>query len=401
MRVVLVRTYHQAPGRGLPARILIAASWIFVALTVVGMVGVWLESRKPKPTARRGTAVDPSPIPVPAGPDRPSREELEAEEVFREVGLDGSVVRRLLPTLDSPAATATLRKRFVLDAETESRFLSLLKTMEERRELLKQTVLVHKAAVDGAKELQDLILRHVREGGPLGRPELRDLWRAAVEAETRVDVPDAWHADEIHRRVATRQLVRRGDVARRAVDYRLCGEAVRTLIAANEPLRRLAAALPEDVREQAFPKAPPPGLNGYIDRQLDQDDPRFIQLDQHRMLCGSGLAWLFEYNNLDIRDVERDFDLAADDLECLLLIREPLGRITNAYKAAHHSPPGPVAGRILQPERPLADPPGGSTPEPPPPSRLDELPAWLEPIKKRRPRRVDPQREALKVLPFF
>ena len=354
MPVIILEPIRRPPTPNERRGALAGFSWCFVILAAVGLARfAWLNRGDAQGESGQTPPEEPAAAaPADADAVAPSPEDAarrEADEALSEMGLAEGVLKRLFPTLDKPAAAASLVKRFELDPETERRFLSLMVAMEERREFLLKTVQVHRAMVTSARGLKDRILRDVRSGGQLGGPELRDLWRAAIEAETDVDVPDGWHAQKIYDRVAMHQLVQRFDVAKQVVSYRLCGEAVRKLVAVNEPLRRLSAALPEDVREETFWKIPRDGADPYFDHQAQAGPWGYY--GGYNWGCGSGLFWMFEFSNLAPRMVLDDFELAAQDLERLLMLREPLGLVLHEFKAADRSSPGLVPRRAPEPPK--------------------------------------------------
>lgn len=412
MPILILEPIRRPPTPNERRGALAGFAWCFVILAAVGAARyAWLKWKGGEPETQAAAAIEATPsADADAAISPEEAADREADRALIEMGIAEGLLKQLFPTLDKPAAVATLVKRFELDPENERRLLSLIRAMEERREFLEKTLHVHKAMVASASRLRDGILDDIRVGGPLGSPKLRDLWREAIEAEVDVDLPDGGHAQKIYDRVATHQLVQRFDVAKQVESYRRCGEAIRRLVAVNEPLRRLSEALPEEVREKTFWKIPREGADAYFDRQAQAGI--WGNYLTYNWGCGSGLFWMFEYSNLDPRMVHDDFELAAQDLERLLMLRQPLGRVVHEFKSAHRSPPGPVPRR--DPE-PTAGEPTSTSPAPPPRQPLEDLPDWMgpraaaraaepalpepRPVKKRRPRR-SPQLDPRDIFPW-
>jgi hypothetical protein len=381
MPIIILEPIRRPPTPSERRGALAGFAWCFVILAAIGLARhAWLKWKGGEPETQAAAAIEAAPsADADAAADSPEdAANREADQALNEMGIAEGLLKQLFPTLDKPAAVASLVKRFELAPDVERRFLALLLAMDERTKMLAGTVLVHRDMVGAAQGLKDRILQDVRSGGPLGSTDLRDLWRSAVEAETDVDVPGGWHAQKIYDRVAAHQLVQRFDVAKQVAAYRQCGEAMRRLVAVNEPLRRLMAALPRDVREQTFGKVPREGADPYFDRQV-QAGQWTQYLGPCGRGCGSGLFWMFQINNLDPGMVHDDFERAAQDLERMLLLREPVGRVLHEFQAASSSPQGPVPRKA--PEPPSDGPtwilPSASGSPAPPPRQVEDVPAWM------------------------
>ena len=381
MEFIILEPIRRPPTRNERRGALAGFFWCFVILAAIGLARyAWLKKRGASPEPPIAAAFEAAPPAVAESPEAAANR--EADEALNQMGIAEGLLKQLFPTLDKPSAVASLVKPFELAPDVERRFLALLLAMDERSTMLAGAILVHKEMVLAAEGLKDRILQDVRSGGPLGSPELRDLWRAAIEAETDVEVPAGWHAQGIYDRIATHQLVQRFDVARQAAACRQRGEAMRRLFAVNEPVRRLMAALPRDVREQTFNKVPRAGADPYFDGQVRARQwSRY--LGPFGRGSGSGLFWMFEISNLDPDVVHADFELAAQDLERMLLLREPRGRVLNAFKAASTDPQGvvPRSGHESSADEPEWTSPSTS----PPQQQFDDVPAWLAPRPATKP----------------
>jgi hypothetical protein len=105
---------------------------------------------------------------------------------------------------------------------------------------------------------------------------------------------------------------------------------------------------------------------------------------------------MFEISNLEPRMVHDDFERAAQDLERMLLLREPMGRVLNEFEPANTSRPGLVPRRA---PRPPKGEPAWTSPSASPaarPARVEvktlesarvEPRPDPQPVERRRPRR--------------
>ena len=143
--------------------------------------------------------------------------------------------------------------------------------------------------------------------------------------------------------------IRRLEIARQIVGYRALREAIRGLMKVHEPVRRFVSSLPPEVRKESFPPIPARGENTYFYPALQSYRPGAGNGNFVEFGCGSGLFWLFQIKGLDVRYVDEEFELAAQDLECLLGVREPTGEILLHYASAGVSRSGSLAGPANEP----------------------------------------------------